>query len=300
MLSIKDKNWYYNKMFYITDKQVFNDFKKLLEKLKVFNLDNQYVLKDFNSFKFIREKPYYRISNSSSFGNGTFDGYKKYPDYANYEVIELKSVDYNNHMIDYNSWEKFKNVNNIVLNNQAVHVSIPTIDLDKYKIEPTSCLTINSDVYDYIYNGIIPTASACCIDTTKCDSTFITATDWNTDNSNIKEEKENMELLNIFIDRKRELLTDQREIEFEDVRECDETYRKAKELGNDVKFVGKFSQEILDDLDEIAKRYEEEIAKLSKFKKEVEAQLEICETYDQKIDILKLYNILDNKGKLSI
>lgn len=300
MLSIKDRNWYYNKMFYITDKQVFNDFKKLLENLKVINLNNQYVIKDFNSFKFIREKPYYRISNNSSFGNGTFDGYKKYPTYASYEVIELKSVDYDNHKIDYNSWGEFKNINNIVLNNQPSHLDISTIDLDKYKIEPTSSLAINSGPYDFIYNGIIPTATACCVDTTKYEPSPITTVEWDTYSSNIKEEKENMELLNIFIDRKRELLTDQREIEFEDVRECNETYRKAKELGNDVQFVGKFNQEILNDLDEIAKRYEEEIAKLSKFKKEVEAQLEICETYEQKIDILKVYNILDNKGRLTI
>lgn len=286
MLSIKDKNWYYNKMFYITDKQVFNDFKKLLENLKIINLNNQYVLKDFNSFKFIREKPYYRISNSSSFGNGTFDGYKKYPTYASYEVIELKSVDYNNHKIDYNSWGEFRNVNNILLNNQLL------IDLAKYKIEPIT--------YNYTYDAIMPTVSACCVDTTKYKPSCITTVELDTNNSNIKEEKENMELLNIFIDRKKELLTNQREVEFENVREGDETYRKAKELGDDVKFVGKFNQEIINNLDEIAKRYEEKIAELSKFKKEVEAQLEICENYEQKVSVLKVYNILDKEGRLSI
>jgi hypothetical protein len=39
--------------------------------------------------------------------------------------------------------------------------------------------------------------------------------------------------------------------------------------------------------------------KLAVYYKEVETQLQACETYNQKREILKIYNILDEEGRIT-
>ena len=81
MLETQPKNWFYEKMFYITDEQVFKEFKNLLEQKEIVRLETDYDEYDFRIFKFNKDKPLYRISTSKSYGCSTVAKYKTYNQY---------------------------------------------------------------------------------------------------------------------------------------------------------------------------------------------------------------------------
>lgn len=51
-------------------------------------------------------------------------------------------------------------------------------------------------------------------------------------------------------------------------------------------------------LEKLAKLREEEFCKLENLMREVHAQLSMCETYEQKMNILKTYGVINEKGKI--
>lgn len=126
----------------------------------------------------------------------------------------------------------------------------------------------------------------------------------------IKEEKKEMELLSIYFNEKI------KQLEIEHDKKCDkiktkdpiikEVYALAKKY-KDVKGLSifpnyeyQFSQEILEEMNKCDKDYRIQREKLSSLEYEIKAQLDICETYEQKMNVLKIYNVVDEKGKLNV
>lgn len=60
---------------------------------------------------------------------------------------------------------------------------------------------------------------------------------------------------------------------------------------------GRFTKETQELLDNNNKLFEEAMVKLEKYIAEVKAQLELCETYEQKIQVLINYDIIDKETK---
>lgn len=140
------------------------------------------------------------------------------------------------------------------------------------------------------------------------------ATRWTTDDFEpyikIKEEKKEMDLLNIYFNEKI------KQLEIEHGKKCDkiktkdpiikELYALAKKY-KDIKGLSifpnheyRFSQEILEEMNKCDNDYRIQREKLSSLEYEIKAQLDICETYEQKMNVLKIYNVVDEKGKLNV
>ncbi len=123
------------------------------------------------------------------------------------------------------------------------------------------------------------------------------------------EEGENkMELLKIYRDRKTDKLIEDADKARSKAWEKNSTYKTLKDLSEKTKtkadylFTFNFNtipDSVREEIDKIQKDREEKEIQLSRFVKEVEAQLKECETYEQKINILKAYEILDEKGKVN-
>lgn len=133
--------------------------------------------------------------------------------------------------------------------------------------------------------------------------------DFETVMNKIKEEKKEMELLEIYFNEKIKQL----EIEHDKKRDKIKTKDPIiKELGalakkyKDVKGLSifpnceyQFSKEILEELNKCDKDYRIQREKLSSLENEIKAQLDICETYEQKMNVLKVYGVVDEQGKLN-
>lgn len=124
-----------------------------------------------------------------------------------------------------------------------------------------------------------------------------------------KEEKE-MKLLKIYQERKLEQIDKNYEQMREAIVKDDEFMKKVEEFEKALKAEYK---EIYEDitvsisaktedtqkkLDILRKERDDAKEELSKKYVEIEAQLDICETYEQKIDVLVSYGVLDKKTKV--
>ena len=126
----------------------------------------------------------------------------------------------------------------------------------------------------------------------------------------IKEEKKEMELLEIYMDRK------QRQLEIEHDKKQDKIkakdpvikelaalskkYKDVKGLSIFANFEYQFSEEILQELNKNDYNYRVQREKLNSLEREINAQLDICETYEQKMGVLITYGVLDEQGKLNV
>lgn len=131
-----------------------------------------------------------------------------------------------------------------------------------------------------------------------------------------------MEILNIYTMRKREELANNFEEEKKAILQADkyEIARRQcadiidnlyKELNNGVSYYenhskvfkwaeGKLQEKTtLEKLDELEEKFDTDLCNLEIFINEVKAQLFLCETYEQKIAVLKNYKILDKNGILT-
>ena len=117
-----------------------------------------------------------------------------------------------------------------------------------------------------------------------------------------------MKLLEIYRDRKMEKLYKDMETAQDKAWEKDSTCKTLKELAEKTKtkdgYLFTFSFTFMPDsvkkeIDKIHKDKEEKEIQLNKLINEVEAQLAECETYEQKINVLKAYEILDEKGRVN-
>ena len=130
----------------------------------------------------------------------------------------------------------------------------------------------------------------------------------------IKGEKQNMmnEILEIYGDRKREKINKHYEQLMEQTKLADERYVIFKDCSNKLDKLYKedgiitnhlveprLAEKTKKHLEELAELREEEYWKLNNKIKEVDAQLSMCETYDQKQEILRRYNIINKNGKVN-
>ena len=130
-----------------------------------------------------------------------------------------------------------------------------------------------------------------------------------------------MEILNLYFTNKRENLfknydekqeeikkTDKYEIER---RKCADMIDKLyKELNEGKSYYDTHSKvfkwaegklqtkETIDKLNELEEKLHEELTNLRKMEQEIYAQLSLCETYEQKMTVLRNYNIIDENGLL--
>ena len=130
----------------------------------------------------------------------------------------------------------------------------------------------------------------------------------------IKGDNNNMmnEILDIYGDRKREKINKHYEQLMEQTKLADERYVIFKDCSNKLDKLYKEDRIITNHLvepqlaentkkhlEELAELREEEYWKLNNKIKEVDAQLSMCETYDQKQEILRIYNIINKNGKVN-
>lgn len=130
---------------------------------------------------------------------------------------------------------------------------------------------------------------------------------------NNKGEENKMEILDIYRTRKLEKLEKNSANKDIIIKKCDKGYKYLTELGDDllknfdenvknrvtISLYGyNFNDTILKLLKENHEKYLAERDKLNSLCDEIKAQLDMCETYDQKQDILYRYNVLKD-GKIN-
>ena len=119
-------------------------------------------------------------------------------------------------------------------------------------------------------------------------------------------------ILDIYGDRKREKINKHYEQLMEQTKLADERYAIFKDCSNKLDKLYKedgivtnylveprLAEKTKKRLEELAELREEEYCKLNNKIKEVDAQLSMCETYDQKQEILRRYNIINKNGKVN-
>lgn len=122
---------------------------------------------------------------------------------------------------------------------------------------------------------------------------------------------DDMNLVNIYFERKEKELNKKFEEELENTKLLDENYKEFRDLQKKIKSIKgvvdsgfytdfKFDDDMNAKLAELETKNQQDLKDLKDTKTEVEAQLEICENYEQKRAILKAYNIIDDNGKLTI
>ena len=119
-------------------------------------------------------------------------------------------------------------------------------------------------------------------------------------------------ILDIYGDRKREKINKHYEQLMEQTKLADERYVIFKDCSNKLDKLYKedgiitnylveprLAEKTKKHLEKLAELREEEYCKLNNKIKEVDAQLSMCETYDQKQEILRRYNIINKNGKVN-
>lgn len=120
-------------------------------------------------------------------------------------------------------------------------------------------------------------------------------------------EEKTMELLNIYETRKRNQIMEERDKEIDSLGK-DEAYKKIKKVIDEIekeeiveigfsKYDIHYTNKIENKVNEITENYKKLLHKLAETIKEIKAQLELAETYEQKLDVLMNYDIIDKKTK---
>lgn len=141
-----------------------------------------------------------------------------------------------------------------------------------------------------------------------CDDA-ITKPGYNTPGFKELYDKENiMKLLEIYRDRKMDKLFRDADKAQDKAWGKNSTYKALKDLSEKTKTkdgylftfnFGIMPDSVREEIDKIQKDKEEKEVRLNRLINEVNAQLQECETYEQKMNVLKTYEILDEKGKVN-
>lgn len=129
---------------------------------------------------------------------------------------------------------------------------------------------------------------------------------------NIKGENEMNRILEVYYGRKRDKINAEFGKKCDKIKLADENYKvynecvdklvpiyeKTKQTFHDIT-KPLFSDETNKKLDELNLKREKELTKLDNEFDEINAQLSMCETYEQKQSVLKLYKVIDENGKLN-
>lgn len=129
---------------------------------------------------------------------------------------------------------------------------------------------------------------------------------------NIKGENEMNRILEVYYERKRDKINAEFGKKCDKIKLADENYKVYKECVDKLAPIYEktkqtfhditkpyFSDETNKKLDELNLKREEELTKLDKDFDEINAQISMCETYEQKQSVLKLYKVIDENGKLN-
>ena len=141
----------------------------------------------------------------------------------------------------------------------------------------------------------------------------VVRTRWTTDDIKniIKENK--MEILEIYYERKLSKLLDNKNEELAKAQKKDENYVKIQNLADELAKLSKvttmtfgiqynnyeYCDEVKSLFEKIENKYNQKTRELVVLRQEVEAQLLMCETYEQKQNVLRNYEIIDEKGKIN-
>ena len=133
---------------------------------------------------------------------------------------------------------------------------------------------------------------------------FISASFQFCDDLNEKGENK-MKLLEIYEDKQIEKIYSEYATKIEKVRATDPRYKEIldfkKKFEKDVVVYDDqypFNDVIVRKVNDLSKQRETAMNNLSQTMREVRAQLELCETYEQKMAMLRSYNIVDENGVL--
>lgn len=125
------------------------------------------------------------------------------------------------------------------------------------------------------------------------------------------------DMINLYEERKLNEITKKFQKEFEKVKNSDERYVKWKTSLDTLKELFeqddnmdafaqvcrlsaiKISNEVNEKLKVFESKYHKAREELHELVEEVKTQLKMCETYEQKQNVLKLYEIIDKEGKLN-
>lgn len=125
------------------------------------------------------------------------------------------------------------------------------------------------------------------------------------------------DMINLYEERKLNEITKKFQNEFEKIKNSDERYVKWKTSVDTLKELFekddnmdafaqvcrlsaiKISNEVNEKLKVFESKYHKAREELCKLVEEVKTQLKMCETYEQKQNVLKLYEIIDKEGKLN-
>ena len=210
--------------------------------------------------------------------------------------------------------------------------AITTADLDKSYNGTNSATDFNIDAIAFLSNKSLVNDAILygCgeiidwdwdINNPQCDdqmdaynySMFMTKYDMTEIDDIIKGDNKTMNnILDIYGDRKREKINKHYEQLMEQTKLADERYVIFKDCSNKLDKLYKedgiitnylveprLAEKTKKHLEELAELREEEYCKLDNKIKEVVAQLSMCETYDQKQEILRRYNIINKNGKVN-
>lgn len=141
----------------------------------------------------------------------------------------------------------------------------------------------------------------------------VVRTRWTTDDIKniIKENK--MEILEIYYERKIRQLEINQKKEINKIKMKDEKYARFMELNKELEEFEKentisfridyaqfkFSNEITEMGEKCNNKYHTKRKELEQLIDEVKSQLSMCETYEQKQNVLRNYEIIDEKGKIN-
>lgn len=124
-----------------------------------------------------------------------------------------------------------------------------------------------------------------------------------------EKEKKEMELLNIYFDKKQKEIKEKYKEKDVKIRCKDPVYKeladiakKHKDVRGVVCYAGcdfEFSDEIRKAIIKNDRDCDVQIDDMYALKKEIIAQLDICETYEQKMNVLKSYGVVNENGKLN-
>jgi hypothetical protein len=129
---------------------------------------------------------------------------------------------------------------------------------------------------------------------------------------NIKGENEMNRIVEVYYGRKRDKINAEFGKKCDKIKLADENYKVYKECVDKLAPIYEktkqtfhditkpyFSDETNKKLDELNLKREEELTKLDNDFDEINAQISMCETYEQKQSVLKLYKVIDENGKLN-
>lgn len=124
-----------------------------------------------------------------------------------------------------------------------------------------------------------------------------------------KKEKKEMELLNIYFDKKQKEIKEKYREKGIKIKSKDPVYKELNDIAKKydgvrgvVCYIGcdfEYNDEIRKALVKNDRDCDVQIDDMYALKKEIIAQLEVCETYEQKMNILKAYGVVNENGILN-